>query len=165
MVARTHPHGGPARALLACALSAVVALGAAAPTQAATVVVSDSALTPARVTIPPLFSVTWTNTGTQAHAIAPDDRDDFDRFTLAPGGQRTIAFRQAGRHPYEVDGARPGLVIVRAARAAPRDRRGRRDPTDGRGTCDTRRTYRYDITVRGRKTSTDTVEDGGTLRT
>lgn len=142
-------------------IAAVFALvGAAAPADAATVAVSAEGLTPAQITIPPSFSVTWTNTTAEPHAVAPTGTPAFAGFTLAPGERRTVPFRRPGRYRYRLDGTIAGVVDVRAAVAAPPDRRGR-----GSAKCETRRTYRYTITVQGRKTATDPGGVGGSFDT
>jgi hypothetical protein len=132
------------RATLAAALAALAFCG---PVEAATVVFAPEGITPAEVTIPPTFSVTWVNTTTFTLPVASSGTPSFRPFTLGPGESVTIPFNRVGRYRYLVNDFAPGVVNVRTAAAPPRDRRGRS------GACDWRRTYRYTIAVQGEKRS------------
>jgi plastocyanin len=101
-------------------LAALVALGLittlpapvfAAQPCCAIVAIADSGLTPPEVTVTAGGSVAWTNRGKGQHEITATG-DAFPRFSLAPGGTRSVPFMQPGQYPYLLDGAAKGKVIV-----------------------------------------------------
>jgi len=136
----------------------VVVGATAAPT--ATITITDSSVTPARVRVDAEGSVTWRNTGTRSHRVT-SDTTVFAPFTLAPNRTRTVRFvKRTGRHPYRIDGRRCGVVFVGVPLGAGCQAGGgsggggaRRPPT---GT----KTYRYDVSIRGEATSRIGEESG-----
>lgn len=126
-------------------LAILAALAVAGPAEGATVVFAPEGITPAEVTIPPTFSVTWVNLTGFTLPVSSTGRPTFPPFTLAPGASVTVPFRHVGRYRYLVNNFAPGVVNVRSAAAPPRDRVGQR------AACDWRRTFRYTIAVQGEK--------------
>jgi hypothetical protein len=80
----------------------------------------------------------------------------FADLALVPGGEGERRFGRVGRYRYTAAG-RDGAIVVRALARSPRPGGGgSRSPRPGGNRCDSREVYRYDITVKGRKSVRET---------
>jgi plastocyanin len=91
--------------------AAIAPAGEAQPSNAGSVTVTDSAITPASVTILAGGSVVWTNRGSRLHKIV-SSRAAFDAFELTPAHSHRVLFSSPGVYPYTVDGVLKGTVVV-----------------------------------------------------
>lgn len=79
------------------------------------------AFTPADVTISAGQSITWTNTGSQAHSATADNGSTFDTGLVPPGESKTVTFTTPGTYTYHCT-PHPWMkasITVTAAAAAP----------------------------------------------
>ena len=118
------------RALGGGALIAVLAGGTALAADQS-VAISGFSYSPASVTVNVGDTVTWTNSGAQAHTATADD-GSWDTGNIAGGGTDAVTFATAGTFPYHCDihPQMTGTVTVQAAAAttAPVGGAGARTP-------------------------------------
>jgi hypothetical protein len=127
-------------------LGVLAAALVAAPARAAVVAVTNSGLQDSQTRIFTGQRVSFTNLTDGAVTIDSTGRPSFDDLALAPGGEGVRRFVQAGRYRYTA-GGRDGAIVVQAFARSPRN---------GRVGCRNRKVYRYDITVKGRKSVMET---------
>ncbi len=83
------------------------------PGQSATVVIADTGLSPANVTIPAGGSVTWTNQGSVTHtAESTGGPAAFNTAGIGPGQSATLAFTVPGIYAYTSGADCPHGVFV-----------------------------------------------------
>lgn len=86
------------------------------PSQAAenTVVINETEFIPADITVSPGTTITWQNGGKYPHSAKAEDAS-FDSGYIAPGGQASVAFPNAGDFAYycEPHPYKKGVVHVR----------------------------------------------------
>jgi hypothetical protein len=136
---------------LVLGLGVFAAVLVAAPAQAAVVAVTNSGLQDPQTRIFTGQRVSFTNLTGAAVTIDSTGRPSFADLALLPDGAGERRFAQAGRYRYTAAG-REGAIIVRALARSPRPGGGGSgSPRPGGGGCGSRKVYRYDITVKGRK--------------
>jgi hypothetical protein len=141
---------------LVLALGLLAAALVAAPAQAAVVAVTDSGLRDPQTRILTGQRVVFTNLTAAAVTVDSTGTPSFDDLALAPGGDGERRFGRVGRYRYTAAG-RDGVIIVRAPAPSPRPGGdGSRPPRPGDDGCPSRKVYRYDITVKGRKSLRET---------
>lgn len=100
--------------------------------------------------------VSFINLTGAAVTIDSVGRPVFGDLALAPGADGERRFGRAGRYRFTAAG-RGGAVIVRAPAPSPSPGGGGSgSPRPGGAGCDRRTVYRYDITVKGRKSVRET---------
>ncbi len=133
-------HGSSVIATILLVGAAVAAT--AQPVGNGTVIVSDTALTPAVETVPVGTVVVWTNRGARAHSIASNKGVlPVFAFSLASASSQRVPFTQTGRYPYTEDGSIQGTIIVVTAAG--------QEATDAAGAddCHHPTVYHYDVLV------------------
>jgi hypothetical protein len=128
----------------------------AAPAQAAVVAVTDSGLREPQTRIFTGQRVSFINLTGAAVTVDSIGSPSFADLALVPGGEGERRFGRVGRYRYTAAG-RDGAIVVRALARSPRPGGGgSRSPRPGGNRCDSREVYRYDITVKGRKSVRET---------
>ena len=147
---------------LVLGLGVLAAVLVAAPAQAAVVAVTNAGLRDPQTQIFTGQRVSFTNLSGAAVTIDSTGRPSFADLALPPDGAGERRFARVGRYRYTAAG-RDGAIIVRAAAPSPRPGvGGSRSPRPGGSSCESRKVYRYDITVKGRKSLRETWVQVGT---
>ncbi len=131
---------------LVLGLGVLAAALVAAPAQAAVVGVTNSGLRDRQTQIFIGQRVSFVNLTGAAVTIDSTGGPSFDDLALSLDGAGERRFTRVGRYRYTAAG-RDGVIIVRAFARSPRSRRVG---------CSDRKVYRYDITVKGRKSVMET---------